>query len=83
MIVVPDAALSPYPLAGYADKIRAALPAIETGLGGEVEWEYFALSSAVEALAIARAVYGIKRLRVPRRARRAAVRPQMTLSLED
>ena len=66
-LAVPDQALSPYPAHRHAEGVRAALPAIEEGLGDEVAWTLYAAASsqtneAEAALRVAVAVYG-KRLR--------------------
>lgn len=62
-LAVPDQALSPYAVHRHAEGVRAALPALEEGLGDEVAWRLYAAAASQKdeaelALLTATAVYG-------------------------
>lgn len=58
IVGVPDQILSPYCVAGHTDGLRRALPAIEEGLGGSIEWDLYANISPEAKFEHARRVYG-------------------------
>lgn len=86
-LAVPDQALSRYPAYRHAEGVRAALPAIEEGLGDEVAWRLYAAAASQKdeaelAFLTATAVYG-RRLRSHRRPRSQRQTAQESLFTVD